>query len=516
MSDFNNYLYGSQQFSNGSMSSMGYPAAMMNPSASADPHQMSMFNQYTRGSFSKPSSAATPGTQVYSSRVLSDQDSFVFCFDSHSGTNVEHNVRQMVASDGSVFIEHVPGYSLVYVPNGCSIDVAAGQAMSGGNSAGGRGNQKSGGRGAQQQPVMREKTVKPSNAFILYRNHKIKELRELMPEINQTEISREAGNLWKTESDEVKELFRMKYREEKHAYDLKKSKRGRSDSVAGFSDDHNIFGDEDAMSQPRKKSKAAGSPNNLGLPGSGSGSSKPRSHTMPAAMFNSSNAKAAIGADFRKQIAARSGSSAGMSVHGYLDDAAAYESPELHQAYAELSASAAIAQHSSASVHSLASSHPSFVNNMSGMQMFSSPGMHPASDHDSAAAMHGYGPASLSHTNSSATQLGPDQSDLASSLVNAGLAAGISMMPNVDEEVGGDLAAAASMAASAAMAAGGFYSTDVSSDNVDNSMVGHWANPASSYSGVNPADTTTASNDSTSNAATSSAIPPTAVSSEVS
>ncbi|KAJ2657090.1 hypothetical protein IWW48_004687 [Coemansia sp. RSA 1200] len=80
---------------------------------------------------------------------------------------------------------------------------------------------------------VKEKSAKPINAFIKYRSFKIAELKRLHPEVSQTEISRLAGECWKTESEDIKNQFRIQYMEEKKIYDLKKasnagSKRSRS------------------------------------------------------------------------------------------------------------------------------------------------------------------------------------------------------------------------------------------------------------------------------------------------
>ncbi|KAI7826843.1 hypothetical protein BX661DRAFT_171513 [Kickxella alabastrina] len=480
MAEFN-YMYANQPLGNSSMSSMGYPNNMMGGgNAPPGSDSMSMLNHYARSPFTKQQQqqqAAGPGTQVFSSCVLNDPSSSVFCYDAHSNMVVEHNVRQMMASDCSLFIEHIQGYSLVYVPNGSSIEAAAGQAMAHHAEhlpramAGGKNGSR--GHNAANNGLPREKTSKPCNAFIMYRNHKINELRALMPEINQTDISREAGSRWKTESEDVKEYFRAKYREEKQNYDAKKSKRTRADT-SRFGDDYTVF---DGSSPSRKKTK-----NNLGLGIGGNGmGAKPRAHTMPSGSYSAS--RMGSGADLRKQMAARNVSSGAAmnSSSAYLNDSP-YESPELHRAYAELATG--MSQHqgqqpSTSSMQTLVSSHSSFVNGMSNVQMF------PGSEHD----MHGYDHASAAH-------MMPEQNDLTNSLVNAGLAAGIQMISGGNgEQDGGDMAAAASMAANVAMAAGGFYSTDMGSvEHNKAGFVGQWSGndqqQQHEYTGINPADTT--------------------------
>ncbi|KAJ1643520.1 hypothetical protein LPJ64_004718 [Coemansia asiatica] len=490
MADFN-YMYANQAFGGNQMSSMGYAGSIMGAPTGAE-QQMAMFGAYgNTGHMAKsmPSQPAAPGTQTFSSQVLSDSSSFVYCFDEASGTHSEHNVRQMVASDMSVFIEHMPGYHLVFIPVGCNVNMATREMMGGhsfsmaGNSHGGSRKGSNGkGNGAKAHAVV-EKTSKPSNAFIMYRNHKIEELRQQMPDINQIEISREAGKWWRAESDEVKKHFQDKYREEKLAYDLKKSKRSRADSSAGLSDD--LTADGETMAPKKKKSKTSRNSNSfsLGL-SSGSGGAKPRSQTMPSNMFNSSNARLGIMTDLRKQMAARNSSVSSASISGgmYLDGSTPQESPHLYHSYADLSSSSALGQQNSmVSMQTLVSSQdaPSFIGGGSSVHMFPSGSSYTAVDSDGSdpSGMADQS-AAMAAAAAAAAHMG-DSSDLASSLVSAGLPVSIHMSHE-------DLAAAASMAASAAMAGNSFYTADVTHDN-DGSQWGTQSVP--SFGGINPADT---------------------------
>ncbi|KAJ1883365.1 hypothetical protein H4R99_000679 [Coemansia sp. RSA 1722] len=477
MADFN--IYANQAFGGNQMPYMGYTGSIMGAPTGAEQQQMSMFGAYgNSGHISKSVSnqPAAPGTQTFSSQVLSDNNSFVYCYDEASGTNVEHNVRQMVASDMSVFIEHMPGYNLVYVPVGCSIDMATNQMMGAnfsmpGNNHGGP--RKNNGRGNARAQHVVEKTSKPSNAFIMYRNHKIEELRKQMPDINQIEISREAGKWWRNETEEVKKHFQDKYREEKLAYDLKKSKRSRADSSAAFSDD---FGDDIAVSTPKKKkTKTSRNGYDLGL---GSGGAKQRSQTLPTNMFNNSNARLDITTDLRKQMAARNTStgSSTMSGSSYLDGNTPNDSPYLHHPYADLTSSGALGQHNStSSMQTLVSSQDAsqFMGNVSSVQMFQNTSMGDIDNNDHS------GMANQNSVLAASAHMG-DSSDLTQSLVGAGLPVGIQMSHD-------DLAAAASMAASAAMASNtSFYTADATTTNDDGSQ---WAQSMSGYAGINPADT---------------------------
>ncbi|PIA16423.1 hypothetical protein COEREDRAFT_81364 [Coemansia reversa NRRL 1564] len=258
----------------------------------------------------------------------------------------------------------------------------------------------------------RERTGKPSNSFIMYRNFKIKEMREKDPAVNQIDISRMAGSLWKNESEEVKEQFRAKYREEKQRYDMKKNvKRGRSDTIGTIGSDDGLETDfSERVSTPGKRRK--NDKGGLGLGLGGTGTTKPRSRTMPVDAFNSSNARASIFSDLRKQVAARSGAA-------FLDSSP-FESPQLRQAYAEMSAST----NAHSPIPSMMNS-ASYMNsdlpplNLGSVSAFSN-GMS-VSDHEAAlyaSSQTGVDPASLAPS---------VQEDLTSSLVNAGFAAGIRM-----------------------------------------------------------------------------------------
>ncbi|KAJ2616856.1 hypothetical protein H4S08_000598 [Coemansia sp. RSA 1365] len=403
------YMYPSNQFGGNPMTtSMGYSTPngtqqlMGTPS---DPQQLPMMSQYGQSPFqAKASPAAHP--QNFSSRIPGDHESAIYCHDARSGGVTEHPVRQMVMGDGSVFVEHIPGYSLVYVPNNGPIDQVLGDMCSvprSGMNTGKTGN---------NTRAPRERTGKPSNSFIMYRNFKIKEMREKDPAVNQIDISRMAGSLWKNESEEVKEQFRAKYREEKQRYDMKKTiKRGRSDTIGTIGSDDGLETDfSERVSTPGKRRK--NDKGGLGLGLGGTGTTKPRSRTMPVDAFNSSNARANIFSDLRKQVAARSGAA-------FLDSSP-FESPQLRQAYAEMSAST----NAHSPIPSMMNG-ASYMNsdlpplNLGSVSAFSN-GMS-VSDHEAAlyaSSQTGVDPASLAPS---------VQEDLTSSLVNAGFAAGIRM-----------------------------------------------------------------------------------------
>ncbi|KAJ2387604.1 hypothetical protein H4S02_003281 [Coemansia sp. RSA 2611] len=285
------HMYGNNQFS-GSMNPMGYPPQMMTTNEQMPP----MPPQYARSPFSSASTKAAPmpGTQIVSSRIANDSDCGIFCHSGQTGSAAEFHVRQTIGSDGAVFVEHIPGYHVVYVAVGESLDQAVHDSRLAAPAH--RPSGKAAGRATAA--AQRDRPLKPCNPFIMYRNHKITQMRKENPEINQTDISREAAKWWHNESDEVKEVFRAKYREEKQVYDLKKCKRGRADSTAHDSESEVA----DHLSTPSKRSRN----DSLGL-GAQRVTAKPRSRTMPNDMFGASGARGSIVTDLRKQLAARSG-----------------------------------------------------------------------------------------------------------------------------------------------------------------------------------------------------------------
>ncbi|KAJ2763453.1 hypothetical protein IWQ57_005557 [Coemansia nantahalensis] len=321
--------------------------------------------------------AAPVISHIVCSAQIGDKTSpcFLYRHDSMSSATVEQGAQQLYMADGRLFIEHIPNHSIVYIPLSSSIDevlhslhsqhaavVAASmprsdseaQALAHGPLAlapqthpmaqaptpqAHRAKQAPAAaqpRNASQPPQHsqprkpKEKSAKPINAFIKYRSFKIGELKRLYPDVSQTEISRLAGECWKMESEEIKNQFRVQYREEKKVYDMKKassaleaSKRRREGSDA--------FSDSD-MSQASKK-HCAGSDDGmepaaagLGVPIGFDASHRRRSMTMPpAAIGDDAGARAAsasplmtaqqkrasskrrrcVTGDLRKQLAAK-------------------------------------------------------------------------------------------------------------------------------------------------------------------------------------------------------------------
>ncbi|KAJ1947220.1 hypothetical protein GGF37_000608 [Kickxella alabastrina] len=193
----------------------------------------------------------------------------------------------------------------------------------------------------------KEKSSKPINAFIKYRSYKIAELKQQYPEVSQTEISRLAGECWKTEIEDIKNQFRVQYMEEKKLYDLKKastsSKRSRGCSEAPSDTDASvvstagdltadaILAENGSISAPLPGSLDAAS-GGLGLPSGFDPKRRRRSLTLPQntaaaaaraassspmLLPHSTKRRRCVTVDMRKQLAAKT--SAFMSTPPRID-----------------------------------------------------------------------------------------------------------------------------------------------------------------------------------------------------
>ncbi|KAJ2000126.1 hypothetical protein H4R26_004761 [Coemansia thaxteri] len=238
----------------------------------------------------------------YSSKVTNNDDCAIFALNQDSSV-MEHKVRQFCSADGTSFIEHVPGHCLVFIPNTTNVDYVLRELRKI--------------RQPKPKPKPRDRSPKPTNAFIKYRNHKIDDLKSMHPDISQTEISRMAGECWKTEPLEVKTMFQRKYQEEKRIYDMNKAKRARTDSDAGsdaeaHSDAQSTSSTVHAHSSPslRTVPQDVNAGMGLGLSGSvgpaGFNTGRRRSHTLPPGGFSRSGTKRRISQELRKHLASKS------------------------------------------------------------------------------------------------------------------------------------------------------------------------------------------------------------------
>ncbi|KAJ2013595.1 hypothetical protein GGI14_005299 [Coemansia sp. S680] len=239
---------------------------------------------------------------IYSSKIPNHNDSAIFALNQDSKV-MEHKVRQFYSADGTSFIEHVPGHCLVFIPNTTNVDYVFRELRKA--------------RLPKPKAKPRDRSPKPTNAFIKYRNHKIDDLKSMHPDISQTEISRMAGECWRTEPLEVKNLFQRKYQEEKRIYDMNKAKRARTDGDVGSDAEAHSDGQSSSSpglhASPALRAVPQDASNNLGL-GLGGHNVGPagfnpgrrRSHTLPPGGFSRSGAKRRISQELRKHLASKS------------------------------------------------------------------------------------------------------------------------------------------------------------------------------------------------------------------
>ncbi|KAJ1843715.1 hypothetical protein LPJ70_003275, partial [Coemansia sp. RSA 2708] len=208
---------------------------------------------------------------------------------------MEKEVRLFNSADGASFIEHVPGHCLVFIPNTANVDYLLREMRKV--------------RQPKPRAKPKEKSGKPTNAFIKYRNYKIAEFKANNPEISQTEISRMAGEWWRNEPDEVKMYYQRQYQEEKRIYDMNKTKRARTESEAGsdtesHSDVASIASLHNQVAQISTMDFSMG----LGLDAGPAGfyQGRRRSQTLPSGGFARSGTKRRISQELRKHLASKS------------------------------------------------------------------------------------------------------------------------------------------------------------------------------------------------------------------
>ncbi|KAJ2796595.1 hypothetical protein H4S07_006177, partial [Coemansia furcata] len=236
------FAYAASADANAYMSSLRYPGMGMTPML-GPMHMEPMYNAPIT-SEPAPSSNALPCSSRIGNKSSS---SFIYRYDDAHGAS-KIKCHQLCTSDGRLFVEHLPNHTILYIPNSSSIEQALCELRKPRSQTK---QQKLNASLLQQEqllsqpqpepqpPVVRkakEKSAKPINAFIKYRSFKTAELKKQYPEVSQTEISRLAGECWKTENEEIKNQFRFQYQEEKKVYDLKKAigtsaKRAREPSV---------------------------------------------------------------------------------------------------------------------------------------------------------------------------------------------------------------------------------------------------------------------------------------------
>ncbi|KAJ2260426.1 hypothetical protein GGI01_003004 [Coemansia sp. RSA 376] len=252
------FAYAASADANAYMSSLRYPGMGMTPMLGP----MHMEPMYNAPITSEP---APSNALPCSSRIGNkSSSSFIYRYDDAHGAS-KIKCHQLCTSEGRLFVEHLPNHTILYIPNSSSIEQALCELRKPRSQTK---QQKHNASLMQQQeqllsqpqpepqpPVVRktkEKSAKPINAFIKYRSFKIAELKQQYPEVSQTEISRLAGECWKSEDEGIKNQFRVQYQEEKKVYDLKKAigtgaKRARETSVTlSENDAASVLGDASA------------------------------------------------------------------------------------------------------------------------------------------------------------------------------------------------------------------------------------------------------------------------------
>ncbi|KAJ2898335.1 hypothetical protein GGI21_003801 [Coemansia aciculifera] len=496
-----NYAYAASADANAYMSSLRYPGMGMTPMLGP------MDPAYNVPATSEP--APFSNTLPCSSRIGSkSSSSFIFRHDEDHGAS-KIKCHQLCTSDGRMFIEHLPNHSILYIPNSSSIEQALcelrkprSQTKQQKLAAGALTQKQEQPQLSQpkeqplqplqqqlgpQPPVVRkpkEKSTKPINSFIKYRSFKIAELKKQHPEVSQTEISRLAGECWKSEDEEIKNQFRIQYQEEKRVYDLKKSvtmgaKRIREASVTPSEHDA-ILNAASLLGEPTSAplSDACDSSTDAGVyPADFNSKRRRRSLTLPqtdiSACVRSSSSSPMLQAsssakrrrcvttELRRQLAAKSSAimatpppppaasfmpgALGPRSHSTGDDLHQhYASPAIGGYYGDLSIASG-SEHLVISAHSspamLAAMHPhgnaSYLNDMS-LPLNASFGMHSQSDFVSMSpplmsnngsvlsintSFVSNGPSADYHSAPFDIYTSPAHDDLANSVVNAHLVA---------------------------------------------------------------------------------------------
>ncbi|PIA17761.1 hypothetical protein COEREDRAFT_7344 [Coemansia reversa NRRL 1564] len=146
-----------------------------------------------------------------SSRVVTEPSCTVYR-SSQNGDQVTHTARQIIAADGKIFIEHIPGHNVIFAPVKAPISLTMHRHSP---------------TPRIVKPRIRAAPVlsRPSNVFFKYRSVKQRELQEKHPRLNQTVISRMVAEHWKREPEELKRIYKDEYKEEMKKYELSKKLR---------------------------------------------------------------------------------------------------------------------------------------------------------------------------------------------------------------------------------------------------------------------------------------------------
>ncbi|KAJ2752383.1 hypothetical protein H4R27_003175 [Coemansia aciculifera] len=144
---------------------------------------------------------------TYSSKIIQESGCQIYRYN-NNGDTAEQSLHQIVGSNGKVYIEYIPGHSMIYIPSSVSPSLVMSHTVA--NSRLAKLKEKS------------PKAARPSNVFFKYRSHKLPELTKQYPKLNQTVISQMVADAWKVEDEEVKDRFKQQYKDEMIKYEIAK------------------------------------------------------------------------------------------------------------------------------------------------------------------------------------------------------------------------------------------------------------------------------------------------------
>ncbi|KAJ1718160.1 hypothetical protein LPJ61_006795 [Coemansia biformis] len=206
------------------------PYAFMYPSPPQQ-HQQHQHQQHQHQQHQQhqaPSQRRQSPASSASSRVVSEPTCGVYRVNEGSEAAL-HTAQQVVMADGRLFIEHIPGHNVVFVPRELPPSMAL---------------QRVAGSRVAKQRVRTPAQARPTNVFFKYRSNKQRELQEAHPRLNQTIISQMVAEHWRREPAEVKDKYKLEYKEEMRKYELsKKLRRNRPDPEYFEADDTTVRSD---------------------------------------------------------------------------------------------------------------------------------------------------------------------------------------------------------------------------------------------------------------------------------
>ncbi|KAJ1946694.1 hypothetical protein GGF37_001014 [Kickxella alabastrina] len=146
------------------------------------------------------------------SRILGESEAFVYYYSCKADNFVKRPVDQIYGPNGKLYIEHIPGHSIITLPKTVPIQKPT-KRIAQKKSA--KNNSNTGLNG---------KPAKPNNVFIRYRCANSSRIKKFFPNATQTDLSRIAAEYWRNETVEGKKRFYSEYNAEYSEY-IKKFKQ---------------------------------------------------------------------------------------------------------------------------------------------------------------------------------------------------------------------------------------------------------------------------------------------------